>query len=316
MLRVAQNTREISIIMLYHSKWYYDGVMNTSNVRSDRSHRGIDVLGERLRSLRKELGFSQQELAKRVKEYLGEDGPAYQSSISNMEDQEKHAVTVSLTPLTAAPTLAASEIHQHTFMPSLAVAPTPNAAATAQVLKATIEATAKAQQIIASATQVAQGTAAVATQEAGHAAALATLTAQRVTAPPADSDAWCANNEVRSVCVNGFRYKKDFSYYEASPGERYIGFGVTVRNVSQSTISVNPLHVTLVMSDGQTYALSAETFAFWQHPLDAVEVAPGDNAYGGVLFLTSDSVAPERIIYRGGFLESEITIDLTSPPHQ
>jgi len=66
--------------------------MNNTGPRSDRSHRGIEAFRERLKELRNERGVSQQELANRVKEYLGEEGQAYQSYIGNMEDSKKSAL--------------------------------------------------------------------------------------------------------------------------------------------------------------------------------------------------------------------------------
>jgi transcriptional regulator with XRE-family HTH domain len=66
--------------------------MNTVPVRSKRDHRGIEIFSDRLRKLREGLGLGQLELAKRVKEYLGDSGQAYQSQIGNMENSNSPAM--------------------------------------------------------------------------------------------------------------------------------------------------------------------------------------------------------------------------------
>lgn len=81
-----------TIEVLCRTHRLYSGCMNTKGMRSDRTCKGIDIFAERLRGLRKEMGFSQLELAKKVKEYLNDDSPSYQSFIGNMEDLEKRAM--------------------------------------------------------------------------------------------------------------------------------------------------------------------------------------------------------------------------------
>lgn len=176
------------------------------------------------------------------------------------------------------------------FLPALVVAPTPNTFATQEAHSAIAVATQEAQQaIVASATRDAWAQ-----------------------TPPIGL--WCASNDTRGVCVGEFRYVDNFDFYEAPDGTRYVAFLVGVKNISSSSISVNPYDITLVMDDGATNGLAFGSYSYWDVPLDAVTVASGDTALGGVLFIAFDDSAPARIIYRGGFWESEIVINLADPP--
>jgi uncharacterized protein YgiM (DUF1202 family) len=132
-----------------------------------------------------------------------------------------------------------------------------------------------------------------------------------VDSPPIGT--WCSQNSTRRVCVGDFRYSQRAGYTNAPSNGRFIAFGVAVRNLSDSDISVSPLDLTLVMANNRTYGYTAETFSYWSTPLESILVAPGDNVQGGIVFLVSNEVAPHRLIYRGGFFESDIEINLYSP---
>lgn len=66
--------------------------MNKTKLPSNKQYRGLEVFGERLRALREGLGLGQLELAKKVKEHLGDTSNAYQSQIGNMEKQNSNSL--------------------------------------------------------------------------------------------------------------------------------------------------------------------------------------------------------------------------------
>ena len=125
--------------------------------------------------------------------------------------------------------------------------------------------------------------------------------------PPVGS--WCDYNSTRVVCVGNFEYRRSVGYTSAHPTARFIVFTVRVDNRSTSSITVNPFDVTLVLEDGTTYAHSTETYSYSNY-LDGVNVAPGNNTYGAVVFYVKNDMAPKTVIYSGGLFESEILVDL------
>jgi uncharacterized protein YraI len=144
-----------------------------------------------------------------------------------------------------------------------------------------------------------------------NAHATATIEAY-VWTPPVGT--WCSTGSGRSVCVADFRYVNCISYTCSPSNGRFIAFGVGVRNISSGDITVNPNDVTLVMEDGRSYAYASETYSYWSTPLEHVAVAPGDSAQGGVVFLVPNQVGPGRVIYRGGWFEAEVVLNLQRPP--
>jgi uncharacterized protein YraI len=123
----------------------------------------------------------------------------------------------------------------------------------------------------------------------------------------------CEQNSTRGVCVGNFEYKKYLGYSAASSNNRFIVFGILVKNVDAYSISASPLDVTLVMENGSTYGYSSETF-YYSNPFESITIAPDDNSQGAIVFLVPNNVGPRRVIYRGGLFESDIVIDLRSPP--
>lgn len=176
------------------------------------------------------------------------------------------------------PTLTPSPTSTATPVPTST--PTPNAAATANAI---------------------QGAQATATIEA------------RVYTPPTGT--WCAQSSTRGVCVGDFRYARTAGYSSAPSNGRFIAFGVYVKNLSSGSIHVNPNDLTIVMADGRTYAYSSATFSYWSTPLEGVNIAPGNAAEGGIVFLVPNDVEPQTIIYETlSFFESSIEIDLRDVP--
>lgn len=133
-----------------------------------------------------------------------------------------------------------------------------------------------------------------------------------VDSPPEGT--WCNQNNTRGVCVGDFRYVQTIGFTSAPSNGRFIAFGVGVQNIANSDVSVSPVDITLIMEDGRTYEYASETFSYWSTPMQSILVAPGDSAQGGIVFLVPNDVAPHRIIYRGGFIEPEIEIDLFDQP--
>lgn len=168
--------------------------------------------------------------------------------------------------------------------------PTPNLTATARIENQNATSTARAQ---------------------AYANATATVEAF-VDFPPIGT--WCAQNDTRGFCVGDFRYERRAGFSNAPSNGRFIAFGVAVKNLSGSSISVNPFDLTLVMADGRTYEHASETYSYWAIPLQGVTLASNGVAEGGMVFLVPNDVAPRHLIYRGGFFESEIELDLYDPP--
>lgn len=168
--------------------------------------------------------------------------------------------------------------------------PTPNLTATARIDNQNATSTAQAQAFVN-----------------------ATATVQAfVDFPPIGT--WCAQNDTRGFCVGDFRYERRAGFTNAPSNGRFIAFGVAVRNLSGSSISVNPFDLTLVMADGRTYEHAAETYSYWAIPLQSVTLASNGVAEGGMVFLVPNDVAPRYLIYRGGLFEAEFELDLYDPP--
>lgn len=124
---------------------------------------------------------------------------------------------------------------------------------------------------------------------------------------------WCNRNSTRSVCVGNFEYRRSVGYTSAATNSRFIVFAVRVDNVSSGSISVNPFDVTFVLENGETFSHADETYTYSNY-FGALTIASGDNAQGAIVFLVRNNVAPERVIYRGGFFESVIEINLKDQP--
>lgn len=144
-----------------------------------------------------------------------------------------------------------------------------------------------------------------------NADATATIQAY-VISPPVGT--WCSNNSTRQVCVGDFRYTNRIAYTNAASNGRYVAFAVGVRNISSSNISANPNDFTLVMEDGRTYAYSAQSFSYWSQPLEHITIGPDNRGHGGIVFHVPNDVPIRELRYIGGFLESDIVIDLFDPP--
>jgi hypothetical protein len=87
-------------------------------------------------------------------------------------------------------------------------------------------------------------------------------------------------------------------------------FSIGVENLSRSDITVNPFDVTLVMKDGSSYEYSSETYSYWDRPFSGLTLAPGDQSSGGLVFYVPKSDSPAKIIYRGGWFEENLIIQI------
>lgn len=140
--------------------------------------------------------------------------------------------------------------------------------------------------------------------------ATATIAARTYTEP---DGIWCAQGSARAVCVGAFDYTQSYGYYSAPSGARLVVFVVDVINTGDSDISANPNDITLVTADGRSHSYDSATFEA-QQPFEHVMIAPGDEALGAIVFVTDNETAPERVIYRGGFWEDPIVVDLRKNP--
>lgn len=141
--------------------------------------------------------------------------------------------------------------------------------------------------------------------------ATATIEAYRKSAP---KGAWC--DDTGMVCVYDFRYFRSSSLYNAGSGGKFVGFGIQVENNGESTIHVNPTNVTLIDFEGRTYSYDVVTFDYFETPLQAVNVLPGNKASGGIAFKIPANSAPARVVYEVGLLGPMVEIDLKRSPDQ
>ena len=167
--------------------------------------------------------------------------------------------------------------------------------------------------------QAAAATAQAAAQEStataqAAAEAAATLDAYRKKMP---KGFWYGKGGGVGVSIGDFRYEKETPLYAAGKGKKFVAFGIGVFNESGATIHVNPLNVTLVDLEGNTYAFSTATFDYWSEPLQAVNVLSGNQAQGGVVFLIPAETAPAKIVYETNTLFGDkIIVDLQRPPDE
>jgi hypothetical protein len=124
---------------------------------------------------------------------------------------------------------------------------------------------------------------------------------------------WCAQSSDKKVCVGGFEYRRYIGYNSASARSRFIVFGIGVGNFGLVDTTVSPFDVTLVMEDGSTYNHDTATYYFNNY-FSTTTIAPGNNVKGALAFLVPNDVAPHKIIFQGGWFESDIVIDLRTPP--
>jgi len=205
---------------------------------------------------------------------------------------------------------ATAEAHAEATMLALA-----QATATAQAeIDANSTAVAQATVVAAqTAEAVAAAEAAAATQEA-IAQATATIVSYRTQMP---KGWWFGKGGGVGVVVGDFRYVQETSIYSSGQGSRFVAFGIAVYNESGRTIHVNPYRVTLVDSNGTTYAHSTATYDYWRDPLDAVDVRTGNNANGGLVFLIPDDAIPAQVVYDvGGLFGPTIVVDLLRAPDE
>jgi len=143
--------------------------------------------------------------------------------------------------------------------------------------------------------------------------ATATIVAYKDTAP---QGSWCGYAETVVMCVGNFRYLQSTSIYASGVGMKFVGFTLLIASTETgSEISVNPNDFTLVDLDGGTHGYNVATYDYWQNPLDAVNVLPGNNTSGGLVFKIGAHTGPAQIVYQG-FLGPRVIVDLTRPPNR
>lgn len=125
---------------------------------------------------------------------------------------------------------------------------------------------------------------------------------------------WQGSRNRIGVGVGNFSYSSSAASSRAAPGSRFVAFGITVLNESNSTIHVNPNNVTLVDQRGASYAYNSATFSYCSNPLQGVDVRPGNTASGCIVFLVNSSTGPAKVIYRATLLGPDIVVDLERAP--
>ena len=125
---------------------------------------------------------------------------------------------------------------------------------------------------------------------------------------------WCDSQQGINVCVGYFGYLYETDYSTAGPGNKFVKLSITVFNHTAKPIHVNPLNVTLVDLDNRAYSYSSVTHSYFATPMGAVDVQPGDNAGGGIMFTIKNDSGPARIVYKS-VLGPTVTIDLRRAPN-
>jgi hypothetical protein len=189
------------------------------------------------------------------------------------------------------------------------------------------QATIEAQQTAEAVAVAAHGTATAEANAQATAAAAQQATAEAQTAAQATATIenyrkkmpkgfWYQTTDGVGVGVGDFRYVQSTSLYDSGKGAKFVAFGIGVFNDSGSRIHVNPINVTLVDLDGNSYSYSRATFDYWSQPLDAVDVLSGNKASGGLVFLIDENSAPAQIVYDIGLFGGTVVVDLTRPPDE
>ena len=111
------------------------------------------------------------------------------------------------------------------------------------------------------------------------------------------------------IAFGGFEYKHSIGYSNAPTGYKFACFYIAVKNISPSTIHVNPNYLTLVDSKGYAYGYSSATFEFSTY-FDAVDLPPESKNAGWIAFQIREDGKPIKIIYDDKFTP-EIQIDVT-----
>jgi hypothetical protein len=190
--------------------------------------------------------------------------------------------------------------------------PTVNATATARAI-ANATATAVQAQLNAQATAQALSRQATATAEARAASARATARAREYesykTNPPTGTFRNSGSN-VAIVCK--IEYQQCVGYWCANKNSKYILVGVTVTNIGNDTVHVNPHNFTLVSTTGATVAHDMATYSLGNY-LDAVDIEPGTYTSGWLAFLTTKDFIPGELVWREIFGE-KVIVTIVEPP--
>lgn len=169
--------------------------------------------------------------------------------------------------------------------------------ATRAVEQAQAQATA---QVVAAATERAQ-------------AALAARLANYANAAP--KGGWGTSLGGVAVSVGDFSYFTRASFRTAASGWRYVAFGIRVANRTSGNIHVNPNNVTLVDQKGGSYRYDSTTFSWCNTPLQGVDIRPGNNADGCLVFYLPANTGPAKILYRTAlFGGQDVVVNIERDP--
>jgi hypothetical protein len=181
---------------------------------------------------------------------------------------------------------------------------TANANATATAVQAERDAAATAQRARVNSTH---------TAEAEAASAAATAERKKYdtyinNAPQGDFQA--SGSDVAIACkVEYQRCVGD--YWCADNNSKYILVGVTVYNIGNGTVHVNPLNFTLESTDGATVSADTGTYSLGNY-LDAVDIRPGTHTSGWIAFLTTKKFIPGNLVWREIFGET-VEVPIVKP---
>lgn len=258
--------------------------------------------------------------------------PGRQSSNEDTRAQDvaklPEATSPSNTPIP--PTAAPIPTRQPTSTPSPTASDT--ATPTDTLIPRTATAIARVSQVAATAAaRTATAISRVSATALAKSQALATSTARAATKVAANATAtleafatkmpkgtWIAQEGGIGVAVGDFRYLKYASYSYAGEGAKFVAFAIAIVNKSGSTISVNPYNVTLVDTKGIAYQFDSTTYGYWSIPLQGVEVADGQRAEGGLVFVIREDTAPAQITFETGGLifTTKVTVDVHRLPDE
>jgi hypothetical protein len=177
---------------------------------------------------------------------------------------------------------------------------------------AQMEATKAAQvQIEARATATAQAQALAQAQ-------LQTLIGSYARMPPPKGAWWTNGPNGLTVAVGGFEYRSDLGRFrQAPPGYRYITMVMIIDNRGTQVVNVNPLNATLVDQEKVTHTYDSGGYSWFNEPMQAVSVRPGNSSTGALAFQVRNTTGPARVIYSSSaFRGVDIVVNLERLPDE
>jgi hypothetical protein len=110
------------------------------------------------------------------------------------------------------------------------------------------------------------------------------------------------------IACRRFPDQAEVGYSKAGNGSTFIIIGVGVSNTSSESVFVSPVRFTLISTSNEAVDYDSSTYSLDSYAFRGVELQPGTNTTGTLVFLVRKDFIPDRIVYQD--FREPITIKL------